>query len=167
MHDVMVTPRWGFEEVVDPLVEENVTAFLDAHSGKVGLVCFGSMEIDNEDATKLSTFLDGCGPVIVQKGTCPVPTTAWYDIAAGKPNVLFLGGQVSHTWLLPKVRWFVCHGGVGTMQAALRARVPTMIVPFVYDQYANLSDLVGRGPALCGHSKPSLNSSYDIGRNFK
>ena len=161
VHDVMVTPRWEVEETINPLVEEQISTFLEIHSDNVGLVCFGSMLIPCDAVAKLSDFLYKCGPVIVQKGTCALPSTAsWCEIVAGKVNVLFLDSQVSHTWLLPKVKWFVCHGGVGTMQAALRARVPTMIVPFISDQCANLSNLVGCGPALCGHSKPSLDSSY-------
>ena len=156
VRDVKVTPRWGLEEVVDPIVEENVTTFLEMHNGRVGLVCFGSMEIPDEAIAKLSDFLDECGPVIVQKGSCPVPNKAWFGVAAGKANVLFINEQVPHAWLLPKAAWFVCHGGVGTTQAALRARVPMMIVPFLYDQEAILSELVGRGPRPCGSSSLAL-----------
>ena len=167
MHNVMVTPRWGLEEVVDPLVEKNVIAFLEAHSGKVGLVCFGSMELHGEDAAKLGDFLDGCGPVIVQKGTCPLPNTAWRDVATGKSNVLFLDQHVPHAWLLPKAEWFVCHGGVGTMHAALRAQVPTIIVPFLGDQIINLSELVRRGRELCGDSSPDSRSILKYESEFK
>lgn len=53
-----------------------------------------------------------------------------------------------HDWLLPKVAAVVHHGGSGTTHAGLIAGKPTLIVPFLLDQFhwaAAIEDL-GAGP---------------------
>ena len=66
--------------------------------------------------------------MIVQKGSTGRPNPPLWDAVAGLPNALRLDADADvtrrctpHAWLLPKVAWFVCHGGIGTTQAALRA----------------------------------------------
>lgn len=43
--------------------------------------------------------------------------------------------NLPHTWLLPRVRAIVHHGGAGTTAAALDFGVPQVIVPHLYDQH--------------------------------
>jgi UDP:flavonoid glycosyltransferase YjiC (YdhE family) len=43
--------------------------------------------------------------------------------------------NLPHTWLLPRVRAIVHHGGAGTTAAALDTGVPQVIVPHLYDQH--------------------------------
>ena len=90
--------------------------------------------------------------MIVQKGSTGRPNPPLWDAVAGLPNALRLDADAEvtrrctpHAWLLPKVAWFVCHGGIGTTQAALRARVPTLVVPCVADQRVNADELARRG----------------------
>ena len=42
---------------------------------------------------------------------------------------------VDHEWLLPRCAAFVHHGGAGTVAAALRAGLPSVVVPHMIDQY--------------------------------
>merc|ERR1719188_1681754 len=49
-------------------------------------------------------------------------------------NILFLD-KAPHEWLLPRCCCSVHHGGAGTTAAALRAGVPTIVVPVAYDQW--------------------------------
>lgn len=49
------------------------------------------------------------------------------------PDVLVVTG-VPHDAVLPHATLAVHHGGIGTVQAAMRAGVPSVIVPFVADQ---------------------------------
>ncbi|NIW49113.1 MAG: glycosyltransferase, partial [Gammaproteobacteria bacterium] len=39
-----------------------------------------------------------------------------------------------HQWLFPRMATIVHHGGAGTTAAALRAGVPSVIVPYFADQ---------------------------------
>merc|ERR1712151_771540 len=48
-------------------------------------------------------------------------------------NVLFLD-KAPHEWLLQRCMCSVHHGGAGTTAAAMRAGVPTIVVPLGYDQ---------------------------------
>ena len=49
------------------------------------------------------------------------------------PNVLMVN-TVPFDWLFPRVAVAVHHGGAGTTSAALRAGIPSVVVPFGLDQ---------------------------------
>jgi len=49
-------------------------------------------------------------------------------------NVFPITGSISHDWLFPLCRAVVHHGGAGTTAAALRAGVPSVVIPFGVDQ---------------------------------
>ena len=49
-------------------------------------------------------------------------------------NVLRIPGEVPYDWLFPRVAAAVHHGGAGTVAAALRAGVPSVVVPVLPDQ---------------------------------
>jgi len=53
-----------------------------------------------------------------------------------KDNVIFVD-KAPHEWLFPQVSLTVHHGGAGTLNAALRAGVPTIVTPVFGDQYDN------------------------------
>ena len=59
-------------------------------------------------------------------------------------------GKCNHEWLFPRVAAVIHHGGAGTVSTGLRASRPTMVVPFVGDQFfwgqACLSKGVGPQP---------------------
>jgi sterol 3beta-glucosyltransferase len=40
-----------------------------------------------------------------------------------------------HDWLFPKMAAVVHHGGAGTTAAALRAGIPSVVIPFFADQF--------------------------------
>ena len=52
------------------------------------------------------------------------------------PNNIFLVESVPHTWLFPKMKILIHHGGAGTTAAGLRAGKPTIIIPHNADQPA-------------------------------
>lgn len=56
---------------------------------------------------------------------------------------------VPHDWLFPRVAGVVHHGGAGTTGAALRAGVPSLVVPFMMDQpfWGARVATLGVGPA--------------------
>jgi len=51
-----------------------------------------------------------------------------------RENVLFID-KAPHEWLFPRCVCTVHHGGAGTTAASLRAGIPTVITPIVYDQF--------------------------------
>jgi UDP:flavonoid glycosyltransferase YjiC (YdhE family) len=50
------------------------------------------------------------------------------------PDGVFGVESVPHDWLFPRVEAAVHHGGAGTTAAALRAGIPSVVVPFFADQ---------------------------------
>ena len=65
------------------------------------------------------------------------------------PDNAYAVQSIPHEWLFPRVAAAVHHGGAGTTAAALRAGIPSVVVPYFYDQFfwgKRLQDL-GVGPA--------------------
>lgn len=51
------------------------------------------------------------------------------------PSNLFCIEHVSHQWLFPRCRAVCCHGGYGTVHAALIAKKPMIVYPYQADQF--------------------------------
>lgn len=47
---------------------------------------------------------------------------------------IFFVKDIPHHWLFPRMSAIVHHGGAGTTGAALRSGVPSIVVPFGFDQ---------------------------------
>jgi len=68
---------------------------------------------------------------------------------AGLPEaVIKVAGEVPYDWLFPRVAVAVHHGGAGTVAAALRAGVPSVVIPVLPDQafWAWRVAALGAGP---------------------
>jgi sterol 3beta-glucosyltransferase len=61
--------------------------------------------------------------------------SGWSDLGSGGISEnAYKVGDVPHSWLFPHMAAIVHHGGAGTTAAALRAGVPSVIVPYFADQ---------------------------------
>lgn len=76
-------------------------------------------------------------------GLDPAPLLAARD----RGMQLHVTEAVPHTWLLPRVAACVHHGGAGTTAAAARAGVPSVVVPFLGDQFFWAARLLAAGAA--------------------
>jgi sterol 3beta-glucosyltransferase len=75
--------------------------------------------------------------------------TGWGGLGkADLPSQVFRIESIPHDWLFPQMAAVVHHGGAGTTAAALRAGVPSVIVPFAADQpfWADRVVRLGAGP---------------------
>ena len=95
-------------------------------------VGFGSMV--NQDAAAFTrTVLDA----VVRSGRRAVLATGWGGLdgadGAHEGNIFFLR-HAPHDALFPQMSAAVHHGGAGTTAAALRAGIPSVVVPFYGDQ---------------------------------
>jgi len=71
------------------------------------------------------------------------------------PASIFMLDSIPFTWLFSHVAAVIHHGGAGTTSAGLRAGVPSIVIPFLGDQYfwgRRVQDL-GVGPAPIPRSK--------------
>ena len=70
-----------------------------------------------------------------QAGARGILLTGWGGLRQRDlPPDLFQLDAVPHDWLYPRVAGVIHHGGSGTTAAALRAGVPSLAVPFGFDQ---------------------------------
>ncbi len=85
-----------------------------------------------------------------QTGRRAIVVRGWGAPEAGRayPDVLYLD-EAPYDWLFPRCRLVVHHGGAGTTAAALRAGVPSVVVPHAADQafWGRRVAAIGAGPA--------------------
>ena len=54
---------------------------------------------------------------------------------ANLPDNIFMIDSIPISWLFPKVAMAIHHGGAGTTAEALKAGIPSIIIPFFGDQF--------------------------------
>jgi UDP:flavonoid glycosyltransferase YjiC (YdhE family) len=85
-----------------------------------------------------------------QAGVRGILSSGWGDLGnIDLPDTVMCIEQVPHNWLFPRMSAVVHHGGAGTTAAALRAGVPSVVVPFFGDQrfWAERLHALGAAPA--------------------
>jgi UDP:flavonoid glycosyltransferase YjiC (YdhE family) len=61
--------------------------------------------------------------------------TGWGSLAdVDLPDTIYKVAAIPHDWLFPRMAAAVHHGGAGTTAAALRAGIPSVIIPHIMDQ---------------------------------
>ncbi len=104
-------------------------SMVNRHSEKMGRVLLESLEKTRQRAV----ILTGWG--------------TWKP-AETPPTILYVD-SAPHSWLFPRCKIIVHHGGAGTTGAALRSGKPNIVVPFAVDQpfWARRVHDLGAGPA--------------------
>ncbi|KAF4336370.1 sterol 3-beta-glucosyltransferase [Fusarium beomiforme] len=93
---------------------------------------FGSIVVDDPDAMTEMIF-----EAVRLSGVRALVSKGWGGLGAddlGKPDGVFMLGNVPHDWLFEHVSCVVHHGGAGTTAAGIKAGKPTIVVPFFGDQ---------------------------------
>ncbi len=146
---IHVTGYWfPMEETWTP--PEDLSAFLAAGPAPI-FIGFGSMPLRDPQGTtvKLLEALELSG----QRGVLQM---GWGGLAAEElPDHVFKLDYAPYSWLFPRMAAVVHHGGSGTTAFALRAGVPSIIVPFLFDQFywgRRVAEL-GVGPPAIPHKK--------------
>lgn len=142
--DVHLTGYWFLNADPDWTPDPALSAFLAAGPRPV-YIGFGSMGSRDPEATA-----DLVLAALERSGQRAVLLSGWGGLSRSElPGSVFLSGPAPHTWLLPQMAATVHHGGAGTTAAALRAGVPTTVVPFFGDQpyWGARVQALGVGPA--------------------
>ena len=94
-------------------------------------VGFGSMPVRQPQQTA-SLLLEA----LRRSGQRAILHTGWARLPANAmPEDVYALDYAPYSWLFPRMAAVVHHGGAGTTGAALRAGVPSLVVPFLFDQF--------------------------------
>lgn len=119
-------------------------AFLDAGAPPV-YIGFGSMAGRNPEQMAALVL-----QALAQSGQRGLLLTGWGGLRTqALPGNVFVLDAAPHRWLFPRMAAVVHHGGAGTTAEGLRAGVPSVIVPFAFDQpfWGARIQALGAGPA--------------------
>ena len=139
----VATGYWTAQELGEQ-VDASLKEFVE-RPGAVVSIGFGSMR--TRDPAALRGLVE---KAVADAGVRAVLLTGWGALTpdASASDRVLIGESVPHEWLFCRVAATVHHGGAGTTGAALRAGVPTVVVPFGADQpfWASRAAMLGVAP---------------------
>jgi sterol 3beta-glucosyltransferase len=147
---VHVTGYWFLDTAPGWQPPAGLVEFLEAGPPPV-FVGFGSTI--SRDPSRLAEMALAALTQTEQRGLL---LSGWGGLApADLPESVFQIESAPFAWLFPRMKVLVHHGGVGTTADALRAGVPSIIVPFTADQpyWGRRVYQLGVGPAPIDHRK--------------
>lgn len=125
---VHVTGYWFLDEP-DWTPPQALLDFLDAGQPPV-YIGFGSMT-NRDPQTRTDIILNA----LEKTGQRGVLISGWGGMnAESLPDSVYLLESAPHSWLFPRMKAVVHHGGAGTTAAGLRAGVPSILIPHFADQ---------------------------------
>jgi sterol 3beta-glucosyltransferase len=127
----VVTGYWFYDEASQCAATADLMRFLRAGPKPI-YVGFGSM-VSHDADTITRTVLQA----VEMSGQRAILARGWggiTDIPSGLDGKVLVIDQAPHDWLFPRVALAVHHGGAGTTAAAVRAGIPSVVVPFFGDQ---------------------------------
>lgn len=145
-----MTGYWFLEADAGWTPPSDLTEFLAAGPPPVA-IGFGSMSNRKpEEVTRLLVA------AVERAGARAVLLSGWQGMrTADLPDSILMLKSAPHDWLFPRMAAVVHHGGAGTTAAALRAGVPSLVVPFFGDQpfWGRRVAELGVGPAAIPRKK--------------
>lgn len=160
-HIVPRPPDWGdhihitgywFPENPEWQPPDKLRRFIESGSPPV-FVGFGSMPVqDPKRVTRI--VLDA----LELSGQRSILHTGWGGIGDGDlPDDVYPIDYAPYGWLFPQMGAIVHHGGSGTTAFGLRAGVPSLVVPFLFDQFywGQRLQALGVGPRPLPYKKLS------------
>jgi UDP:flavonoid glycosyltransferase YjiC (YdhE family) len=124
-----VTGYWFLDRSTDWSPPPALTAFLDDGPPPV-CIGFGSMTYDRTELVRIVSR------ALTLTGQRAVLLTGWGGLRPPElPRNMFTVDWAPLNWLYSRMAALVHHGGAGTTAEGLRAGVPTVVVPFFYDQF--------------------------------
>lgn len=126
---VHVTGYW-FPEEENWQPPDDLLAFIETGSPPV-FIGFGSMSVRDPEGTTAVIF-----EALKQSGLRAILHAGWAGIGADNlPDHVFKIDYAPYGWLFPQMAAVVHHGGSGTTAFGLRAGIPSLILPFLFDQF--------------------------------
>lgn len=156
LENFTVSGYWFLDQMDQSQQANGLSEFIDKGPTPV-YIGFGSV-VGNQTAHLTKIVLDA----IKFSGQRAIIAKGWGGIEIGLGNQqmdkkIFMIDHVPHEWLFPKMSAIIHHGGAGTTAAALRAGVPSIIVPFSGDQpfWGERVRALGASPTPIAHTQLS------------
>jgi sterol 3beta-glucosyltransferase len=131
--NIHTTGNWFIEKEPNFIPSTELTNFIE--NGEIVIyIGFGSMKDINSFKKTLNIIVEAL-KITKQRA---VVGLGWSKLTYNDniPNNIFLIENIPHTWLFPKMKTVIHHGGAGTTATGLRAGKPTIIIPHNADQPA-------------------------------
>ena len=126
---VHVTGYW-FPEDPHWQPPDDLIRFIEGGPAPV-FIGFGSMPVRDPQRTT-AVLLDA----LAQSGQRGIVHVGWAGIGdSDLPKGVFQIDYAPYGWLFPRMAAVVHHGGSGTTGLGLRAGIPSIVVPFLFDQF--------------------------------
>ncbi len=125
-----LTGYWFLDAAEEWTPPRELRDFLDAGDPPV-YVGFGSMA--GRDPARMTRIVV---EALQLAGVRGIAATGWGGMNTDDlPDTVLSITEAPHDWIFPRVAAVVHHGGAGTTAAGLRAGRPTVICPFIIDQF--------------------------------
>jgi UDP:flavonoid glycosyltransferase YjiC (YdhE family) len=133
---------WWYPHEPEWQPSEPLRRFLAAGPPPV-FIGFGSMPVT--DPARVTALVI---EAVQHNGLRAILHAGWAGLGGSLPPDVFLSDDVPYGWLFPQMAAVVHHGGSGTTGLALRAGVPSLVVPFTFDQpfWGERTAALGAGP---------------------
>lgn len=152
--NIHLTGFWSLDPSENWVPPKDLEKFLQTEPLPL-YIGFGSMSNQKpEEITKLIVN------TLEQTNQRAVIFSGWGGLSdKALPDSVLMIDSVPHSWLFPKVKAVIHHGGAGTTAAGLRAGIPSIIIPYHGDQpfWGYLVNKLNVGPAPIPRKKFTIN----------
>ena len=132
-NNIHTTGSWFIDNEPNFIPPTELTNFIDNGEQPI-YIGFGSMK----DIESFKTTLNIITEALDQTKQRAVVGLGWSKLSYNEsiPSNIFLIESIPHSWLFPKMKIVIHHGGAGTTATGLRVGKPTIIIPHNADQPA-------------------------------
>jgi sterol 3beta-glucosyltransferase len=131
--NIHTTGSWLIESEPDFVPPIELNKFINSGEPPI-YIGFGSMKDFDNFSKTLEIILEALN-ITKQRAVVGLGWTK-NNYKEELPDNIYLIENVPHTWLFPKMKMVIHHGGAGTTATGLRAGKPTIIIPHNADQPA-------------------------------
>jgi len=126
---VSVPGFWFMESTNDWQPPEDLAVFLEDNPAPL-LVGFSS-----QVARDPAAFTEKVTQAVIRSGKSAILLTGWGGLRqTSLPKNILIQKWVPYDWIVPRLSGFLHHGGCGSMAMCLRHGIPSMAIPFGFDQ---------------------------------
>ena len=126
----VVTGFWQIDSQNHYVPKKELEDFLGEEKQRPFYIGFGSMPI--KDVERTVEMIDKALELAKERA---VLYLSYNDIEHIRhSDRIYIVNDIPHSWLFPRVKATVIHGGIGTCRASMMAGKPTFVIPFMGDQ---------------------------------